>query len=213
DVQADRHRQHDREGRDQAAAEAPEQVVALLHRRGEEQLCGALLEVADRDAGDEDGRQQHADDAERAEDGNHHRRRVAHDVADATADADVAGGHGAEPHQRVDRDDDPEHPVPEQLAQFESQQVAQHGQAAFATAASAAAARRSSPKYTSSRSGGTAVKPSPGLPSLSTWITGWPATRRDDSTLWAAKCSSSAALSTVFFQTRPSSDAIASRGS
>src|SRR3546814_232859 len=32
-----------------------------------------------------------------------------------------------EAHQRIDRDDDPEHAVLQQLAQFESQQMAQHG--------------------------------------------------------------------------------------
>src|SRR3546814_3704501 len=70
-------------------------------------VCSSdLLEVADRDAGDEDRCQQHADHAERAEDGDHHRRRIAHDVADAAADAHVVRGHGAEAHQRIDRDDD-----------------------------------------------------------------------------------------------------------
>src|SRR5262245_50435380 len=127
DDNGERHADEDQRRDDERAAEPAEEIVRLAHRQREEQRVGLRLEVAVDTAGDERGRQERPD-------GGHHQEhlhddvwRVAMNVADRAPDGDGVGGDGAEGQQEEDGAGDPEHRLPELVADFEREDAGEHG--------------------------------------------------------------------------------------
>ncbi|KAG1436817.1 hypothetical protein G6F56_013395 [Rhizopus delemar] len=79
--QAERDHDVDQQPRSQGCRDAAGQVVATLHRAGEDQFGGAEFEVTQQRVADEQGGDQHAEQGEDAQHLRDHRRRIAVHVA------------------------------------------------------------------------------------------------------------------------------------
>jgi hypothetical protein len=117
---------HDAEARQQRPQEAAAEVGAPRQRLGEEELVRPALEVAQRRAGDEGGRDEDGNDTHHREELQDDEWRVAMDVADRAADADRVRGHGAEGEQGEEQRRAPEEGRAQLVAQLEAEDLGEH---------------------------------------------------------------------------------------
>lgn len=110
-----------------AGAEAPDQVVALAHRGGEQHVRHAEVGVVQHRAGDENGDDEHRQRAEGAQQLGDHDRRIAIDVADRAADLHRVAGGCAKGHGRQQQRAHPQQGLAQLVIDVKLEKFSPHG--------------------------------------------------------------------------------------